>query len=34
MRDGVRVLLAGLLGFLMALAFVITGSTVSTLTHK
>lgn len=34
MKDSVRVLLGGVLGFLLALAFIITGSTIATLTHK
>ena len=34
MKNSVRVLLGGVLGFLLALAFIITGSTLSTLTHK
>jgi len=33
MKDSVRVLVGGVLGFLLALAFIITGSAVSTLLH-
>jgi hypothetical protein len=34
MSDRVRVLIGGIVGFLVALAFIITGSTIATLTHK
>jgi len=34
MKDSVRVLLGGVLGFLQALAFLITGSTLANLTHR
>lgn len=34
MKDSVRVLLGGALGFLLALAFILTGSTIATLTHR
>lgn len=34
MKDSVRVLLGGIIGFLVALVFIITGNTIATLTHK
>ena len=34
MKDSVRVLLGGIIGFLVALAFIVTGNTISTLIHK
>jgi len=34
MKDSVRVLLGGIIGFLVALAFIITGNTIATLTHR
>jgi len=34
MKNSVRVLLGGVLGFLLALAFIITGSSIATLTHR
>jgi len=34
MKNSVRVLLGGVLGFLLALAFIITGSSIAMLTHK
>lgn len=34
MKNSVRVLIGGLLGFLLALAFIITGNTIATLTHR
>jgi len=34
MKDSVRVLLGGVLAFLLALAFILTGSTIATLIHR
>lgn len=34
MKDSVRVLLGGIIGVLVALAFVITGNTIATLAHR
>ncbi len=34
MTDRAAVLLGGILGFLLALAFIITGSSISILAHK
>jgi hypothetical protein len=34
MKESTRVLLGGVLGFLLALAFIVTGSTIASLTHK
>ncbi len=34
MKERVRVLIGGVLGFLLALTFIITGSTISTWVHK
>ena len=33
MNNSVRILLGGVLGILLALAFIVTGSTIATLTH-
>ncbi len=34
MKDSVRVLLGGIIGFLVALAFILTGNTIAILIHK